>query len=169
MRNHIAAFSSDGTLDADWNPNVDGPVYALAIGNNILSGSEGTWPESGSSSRQNVAALNPGFGDVLGPWNPPSKRSCLCSLRLQQHGLHGRRLHFRLEHSKKLSGRGQCHGRNTLALGPACKRSRSHPQYKCRHCLCRRRPQHDRRHNEKQPCRVQSRRHALNVGSECER
>ncbi|KKS93602.1 MAG: hypothetical protein UV70_C0008G0001, partial [Parcubacteria group bacterium GW2011_GWA2_43_13] len=67
-RNYIAHISSNGTLDATWNPNANGTIYAL-----VLSGSTlyvaGEFTYIGEEARNYVAALSTSTGNATS-WNP---------------------------------------------------------------------------------------------------
>lgn len=59
-RNYLARLNEDGTVDPDYNPNLNAPVYALAYqsaSNKVLIG--GSFSTVGSDSRNQLARLNP--------------------------------------------------------------------------------------------------------------
>src|SRR5919202_2113669 len=62
VRNRIARFNSDGTLDSNFNPDADGFVYAIALdssGNPIVGGN---FTNIGGQPRNYIAKLNPTTG-----------------------------------------------------------------------------------------------------------
>jgi hypothetical protein len=66
-RHDVAHVFGDGRVDA-WAPDVDGPVYALALsGNRVFLG--GSFTSVNGSSRSNLAAVDREFG-TLTDWNP---------------------------------------------------------------------------------------------------
>ncbi len=69
-RNRLARILADGSVDATFNPNVDGQVNALALsGGNLYFG--GSFNNVSSTSRPKLAAVNATTG-VLQAWNPNS-------------------------------------------------------------------------------------------------
>jgi hypothetical protein len=67
-RNRLARIKSDGTLDADWNPNADGTVYALAVeGSTVYVG--GDFSSIKGSTRNRIALVNNSDGTPQS-WDP---------------------------------------------------------------------------------------------------
>jgi len=68
-RNHIARLNPDGSLDAAFNPNANGTLYAVALqpDGKILAG--GIFTSIGGQSRTNIARLDPvtGLADSFNP------------------------------------------------------------------------------------------------------
>jgi len=68
-RNHIARLNPDGSLDAAFNPNANGTLYAVALqpAGKILAG--GIFTSIGGQSRTNIARLDPvtGLADSFNP------------------------------------------------------------------------------------------------------
>jgi hypothetical protein len=88
-RFNIARVNADGTLDTAWNPNVNGPVFALAISSSdIFVG--GAFSTAGGVSRTNLAkfdALAPDAVDLA--WDPnPEGGYAILSLSLGSDGLY---------------------------------------------------------------------------------
>jgi len=68
-RNRIAHINSDGSLDANWNPNADGIVKTIAVsGTDIYVG--GDFTTIGGQSRNRIAKLNNTNGNADATWNP---------------------------------------------------------------------------------------------------
>ena len=68
-RNHIARLNSDGTLDANFNPNVNGIVRAIALeaDGKIVIG--GDFTAVGDATRNRLARLDPATGQA-DPFDP---------------------------------------------------------------------------------------------------
>ncbi len=67
-RNNIAHIKSDKTLDASWNPDADGFVYAIAVsGSTVYVG--GNFTNIGGHTRYSIAALDASTG-LLTAWDP---------------------------------------------------------------------------------------------------
>ncbi len=65
-RRHILRLERDGTVDATWNPGVNGSVLAIAVaGDGIFVG--GLFDTAGGESRQNLAKLSANTGDRADP------------------------------------------------------------------------------------------------------
>ncbi|MCX6388641.1 MAG: hypothetical protein NTX07_07930, partial [Solirubrobacterales bacterium] len=72
-RNRAAHIKSDGSLDANWNPNVSGAVYAIAVsGSSVYLGGSFTGANSinGSTTRNCAAKVDTTNGTVDSSWNP---------------------------------------------------------------------------------------------------
>jgi len=71
-RNYIARINSDGSVDADWNPNANDIVYAIAVsGNDIYVGGVFNGSNSiGGLTRSRIAKLNNTNGEADAIWNP---------------------------------------------------------------------------------------------------
>ncbi len=70
--NHLVHILASGALDDAWNPDVNGPVYALALsGTTLYVGGEFSTIDdgSGAQTRNNLAALDTG-GTLDDTWNP---------------------------------------------------------------------------------------------------
>jgi hypothetical protein len=67
-RNGIAHLLPDNSLDTSWNPNADGPIFALAVSNGIVYAG-GYFTSIGGQLRDNIAALDAGTSQAT-PWNP---------------------------------------------------------------------------------------------------
>lgn len=76
-RHYLARLSATGSgiADAVWNPNADGPIYALAInGSSVYAG--GYFTSIGGQARNNIAKLSAtGSGAVDTNWNPNADES----------------------------------------------------------------------------------------------
>jgi uncharacterized delta-60 repeat protein len=57
-RNRVARLNSDGTLDTNFNPNVDGNVYAVAVQSDGKIVIGGSFTSVGGTTRNRVARLN---------------------------------------------------------------------------------------------------------------
>ena len=69
-RNHIAHILSDGTVEADWNPNASSTVHALAVsgdGSTVYAG--GYFTNIAGQTRNHIAAIDATTGNAT-PWNP---------------------------------------------------------------------------------------------------
>ena len=67
-RNRAAHINSDGSLDANWNPNLNGSVSALAVsGSTVYLG--GAFTTVGGTNTRNYAAAI-GTDGTLQDWNP---------------------------------------------------------------------------------------------------
>ncbi len=68
VRNRIAHINSDGALDAFWDPDSNGTVYALAVsGDTVYAG--GSFTNIGGQGRNYIAALDTSTGNATS-WNP---------------------------------------------------------------------------------------------------
>ena len=69
-RNYLAHILADGSVDANWNPNPNGAINALAVGNGkVYAG--GDFTTLGGQSRNKLAALDTGgTGAADASWNP---------------------------------------------------------------------------------------------------
>ncbi|MGE5399056.1 MAG: T9SS type A sorting domain-containing protein [Ignavibacteriales bacterium] len=66
--NNIAHIKSDKTVDIDWNPGTNGPVYSIIVsGQMIYIG--GAFSQVASQPKNNLAALDITTGKLAG-WNP---------------------------------------------------------------------------------------------------
>ena len=71
LRRSLVKFAADGSIDADWDPAVDGEVLALAhgVGDALYIG--GAFTDVAGASRTNIAKLSAeGTGVVDATWNP---------------------------------------------------------------------------------------------------
>ncbi len=67
-RRGLARVHADGTLDAEWNPDIDGEVTSLAIiGDTLFLG--GDFTQVGGAPRERLAAVDRATGRPT-PWNP---------------------------------------------------------------------------------------------------
>jgi hypothetical protein len=68
-RNNLAHIKSDGTLDANWNPNTNNAVYTMAIfADTMFIG--GLFTSVDGRARNYIAAINVITGQVRENWNP---------------------------------------------------------------------------------------------------
>lgn len=67
-RNHLAHILQGGALDPVWNPDADGPVYALTVSGSMVY-TAGGFTHIGGQPRQYLAALDTGTGTAT-DWNP---------------------------------------------------------------------------------------------------
>ena len=79
VQNYIAALDATTGLTTDWNPNVDGMVWALAVsGTTVYAG--GTFTSIGGQTRNSIAALDAITGTAT-DWNPNINSSSVdCSV-----------------------------------------------------------------------------------------
>ena len=67
-RSNVAHILSNGAVDPNWNPIVNGPVQALAVASNgVYLG--GSFTSVGGTTRNNAASVDPVTG-TLSSWNP---------------------------------------------------------------------------------------------------
>lgn len=67
-RRHLVHVRADYALDSNWNPEPNGPIYALAVSGDIVYVG-GDFTAIGGQERQHLAALNAATGEVT-DWNP---------------------------------------------------------------------------------------------------
>ena len=83
-RNNLARFKADGSFDTGFNPNVNGPVYAIAIepsDSKILIG--GAFTTVGGVSRSNIARLNTDASGTPDSFNPGVTGTAVYALAIQ--------------------------------------------------------------------------------------
>jgi hypothetical protein len=68
-RNNLAHIESDGTLDANWNPNANYIVFTMAILENTMY-MGGLFTSVDGSTRNYIAAIDVITGQVIENWNP---------------------------------------------------------------------------------------------------
>ncbi|MFZ4812824.1 MAG: delta-60 repeat domain-containing protein, partial [Ilumatobacteraceae bacterium] len=68
-RNRAAHINSDGSLDANWNPNLGGQVNAIAVsGSSVYLG--GDFTSVGGTTRNRAAKVDATTGALDSSWNP---------------------------------------------------------------------------------------------------
>jgi hypothetical protein len=66
--NYVAHIRADGSVDAAWNPNANGRVFALAVSGSTIY-AEGEFTSIGGQTRNHIAALDASTGQASA-WNP---------------------------------------------------------------------------------------------------